>query len=270
MASVVNINDVLEGHGALDIECVDRLLLNAYPPTFQVGGQVVRFLCGHLGYEIPSTGLMGRIGTRFRATVRAFAAQGGIPILALGTADRTRWDDRKLDRARPHFERAEGEGRFVVVAIVSCQEFHWVLRARNRSTKPGIASRTSSRSAAGFTDKSLRGLVARLLGQDYGTTKMSYDLKRLRLNGLIQRLPRSSTYVLTPEDIRVAVFYTNCKTASCARSWTPTNPSKDRDPPRPRDSRIRGRPMRPKRPTYPRRIKSSQPCKSQPPSRTRC
>ena len=37
---------------------------------------------------------------------------------------------------------------------------------------------------------------------------MSYDLRRLRLHGLIQRLPRKNTYVLTSHGIRVAVFYT--------------------------------------------------------------
>jgi predicted MarR family transcription regulator len=60
----------------------------------------------------------------------------------------------------------------------------------------------------GFTNKSLRGLVAGHLGQDYSTSKMSYDLRRLRLHGLIQRQPRSNTYVLTSDGIRVAVFYT--------------------------------------------------------------
>jgi hypothetical protein len=45
----------------------------------------------------------------------------------------------------------------------------------------------------GFTDKSLRGLVAAYLGQDYSTGKMSYDLRRLRLHGLTQRLPRNNT-----------------------------------------------------------------------------
>jgi hypothetical protein len=60
----------------------------------------------------------------------------------------------------------------------------------------------------GFTNKSLRGLVAGHLGHDdYSASKMSYDLRRLRLHGLIQRLPRSNTYVLTSEGIRVAVFY---------------------------------------------------------------
>src|SRR5207244_10213856 len=52
----------------------------------------------------------------------------------------------------------------------------------------------------GFTNKSLRGLVAGHLGQDYNQRQMSYDLRRLRLHGLIQRLPHSNTYQLTPED----------------------------------------------------------------------
>jgi hypothetical protein len=60
----------------------------------------------------------------------------------------------------------------------------------------------------GFTNKSLRGLVAGHLGQDYSQRQMSYPLRRLRLHGLIQRLPHSNTYQLTPEGIRVAVFYT--------------------------------------------------------------
>jgi len=140
MASVANINDVLEGHVTLEIECVDRLYLNAYVPSLQVGGQVVRFQCGHLGYEIPSTALFGRIGNRFRAEVKQFAAQRKIPILALKKPDRSRWDDRKLDHVRPHLERAEREGRFGVVAIVAGQEFQWVFAARNRSKKPGVAS----------------------------------------------------------------------------------------------------------------------------------
>ena len=54
MASVVNINEVLDGHVRLGVECVDRLSLNACCPLLQVGGQVVRFLTGHLGHPIPS------------------------------------------------------------------------------------------------------------------------------------------------------------------------------------------------------------------------
>jgi hypothetical protein len=60
----------------------------------------------------------------------------------------------------------------------------------------------------GFTNQSLRGLVAGLLGSDYSTAQMTYDLRRLRLHGLIQRLPHTNTYTLTPDGIRVAIFYT--------------------------------------------------------------
>jgi hypothetical protein len=37
---------------------------------------------------------------------------------------------------------------------------------------------------------------------------MTYDLRRLRLHGLIARIPNSNTYVLTPQGLRVALFYT--------------------------------------------------------------
>jgi hypothetical protein len=140
MTSVANINDVLEGHVALEVECVDRLLLNAYVPRLQVPGQLVRFLCGHLGHPIPSPALLGRIGDRFRAETRRFARDREIPMLKLASPDRSRWDDRKLDHVRPHMEAAERDGRFGVVAIVVAEEFQRVWSARNRSEKPGVAS----------------------------------------------------------------------------------------------------------------------------------
>jgi hypothetical protein len=138
MAGVTNINDVLEGHVALEVECVDRLYLNAYVPNLQVGGQVVRFLCRHRGHQIPSPALLGPIGNRFRREVRAFAVERKIPILALRKPDRTRWDDRKLDHVRPYLEAAQRERRFGVVAIVACQEFQWVMSGRDRSQIPGV------------------------------------------------------------------------------------------------------------------------------------
>lgn len=46
---------------------------------------------------------------------------------------------------------------------------------------------TSLHAVTGFSNKSLRGHVAGLLGHDYTTSQMSYDLRRLRLHGLIRR-----------------------------------------------------------------------------------
>jgi predicted MarR family transcription regulator len=37
---------------------------------------------------------------------------------------------------------------------------------------------------------------------------MTYDLRRLRVHGLIERVPHTNTYTVTHEGIRVAVFYT--------------------------------------------------------------
>ena len=52
-ARVVTVNDLLDGHVALDIQCLDRVYLNAYIPTLQTSAQVVAFLSGHLGYPFP-------------------------------------------------------------------------------------------------------------------------------------------------------------------------------------------------------------------------
>src|SRR5205814_4088745 len=61
---------------------------------------------------------------------------------------------------------------------------------------------------AGFTNRSLRAQVAGLLASTYTASQMTYDLRRLRRKGLIRRLPRSNSYVLTADGIRVAIFYT--------------------------------------------------------------
>ena len=54
MASVVTVNDVLDGHVGLDLECLDRIYLNGYVSMLQVPGQVFTFLTRHLGKPIAS------------------------------------------------------------------------------------------------------------------------------------------------------------------------------------------------------------------------
>ena len=53
MAAVVTVNDVLDGHVGLDVECLDRIYLNGYVPNLQVSGQVASFMTAHLGYGTP-------------------------------------------------------------------------------------------------------------------------------------------------------------------------------------------------------------------------
>jgi hypothetical protein len=63
----------------------------------------------------------------------------------------------------------------------------------------------------GCTNKMLRERVAALHDpgpRGYTAARMTYDLRRLRLKGLIQRLPGKNRYVLTPLGRRVALFFT--------------------------------------------------------------
>ncbi len=137
MAAVTNINDVLDGHVALDLVCIDRLYLNAYVPRLQVGGQVERFCKDHLGMPIASPAVIEKIGNRFRRDVDAFAKAHRIPVLHLKKPDRSRWDDRKLDHVRPYLERAERNRRWGVAAVVAAQEFQWVFTATKKTGARG-------------------------------------------------------------------------------------------------------------------------------------
>jgi hypothetical protein len=49
----------------------------------------------------------------------------------------------------------------------------------------------------GVTNRSLRALVAGLLGVSYSASQASYDLRRLRLHGLIRRIHGRNHYTLT-------------------------------------------------------------------------
>ncbi|TQM04024.1 hypothetical protein [Pseudonocardia kunmingensis] len=117
MATPVTVNDVLDGHVGLDLECLDRIYLNAYVPNLQVGGQVVSFLTAHLGYPIPSPAIFDKIGTAFRAAVDRFAADEHIPVVRFAKTD------RKIDRMGRYLARQAATGRSGVAAIGIAQEF---------------------------------------------------------------------------------------------------------------------------------------------------
>jgi hypothetical protein len=116
----VRVNDLLEGHVGLDLECLDRIYLNGYVPNLQVSGQVVNFLTQHLGCPIASPAVFEKIGTRFRAAVRGFCCGAGVPVVRFGKKD------RKIEVMRPLLERAAATGRSGVVAVGMAQEFQLV------------------------------------------------------------------------------------------------------------------------------------------------
>ncbi len=63
----------------------------------------------------------------------------------------------------------------------------------------------------GFSNQDLRKYVAGLLDPDappYGRNQMTYDLRRLRLKGMVQRVPGRNRYMLTRRGLRWALFIT--------------------------------------------------------------
>ena len=127
-ARVVTVNEVLGGHVKLDIECLDRVYLNAYVPILQSSGQVVAFMTQHLGLPIPSPALFDKIGQKFRRAVASFADANHIPWVKFAK------DDRKADVMAPYLKQAAATGRAQVVAIGVAQEFQRVWTAYRRET----------------------------------------------------------------------------------------------------------------------------------------
>src|SRR5215470_18130339 len=76
-----NINELLEGHVTLELECIDRLYLNGYLPSLATAGGLVRFLREHLCKPIPSPALLGHITQSWVEATKRWASQQGIPLI---------------------------------------------------------------------------------------------------------------------------------------------------------------------------------------------
>jgi len=63
----------------------------------------------------------------------------------------------------------------------------------------------------GFASKDVRAHRAPLLGFDPSQLtpgRLTYDLRRLRLHGVIERIPHTQRYRVTREGLRTALFFT--------------------------------------------------------------
>jgi hypothetical protein len=78
-ARVARVNEILDGHVALDIECLDRVYLIAYVPILQSSGQMVAFMTQYLDLPTPSPALFDKVGQKFRRSVASSADANGVP-----------------------------------------------------------------------------------------------------------------------------------------------------------------------------------------------
>jgi len=136
VAAIGNVNEILDGHVVLDLECLDRIYLNAYVPKLQVGGQVVTFFSQHRNQPVASPVLFQKMGEAFRQAVVSFAKCHQIPIIRFARRD------RQIDVIQPYFKAATQPG---VIAIGVAQEFQSVLTAYDRSAKAGEFKAAGSR-----------------------------------------------------------------------------------------------------------------------------
>src|SRR5487761_1767732 len=157
MTRVVTAGELLDDHVVLDIECLDRVYLNAYVPVLQSSGQVVAFMTQHLGMPIPSPALMEKIGTKFRRAVESFASANGIPWVKFGKAD------RKIDVMAPYLARQAAAGRSGVAAIGVAQEFQRVWAAYQRDTKTAAPQYTFAKA-----DRRVTCYYSYLWDEDFG------------------------------------------------------------------------------------------------------
>jgi hypothetical protein len=82
----------------------------------------------------------------------------------------------------------------------------------------------------GFRNRDLRRSIAALLGRSYSAAQMTYDLRRLRLKGLIHRIPKTHRYTATSYGLKVAFFYAKLYLRILRPEWAALLPATDQLP----------------------------------------
>jgi hypothetical protein len=82
----------------------------------------------------------------------------------------------------------------------------------------------------GFRNRDLRPRVEALLGRSYTRTQMTYDLRRLRLKGLIHRIPQTHRYTATTYGLKVVFFDSKLYLRVLRPQWNALLPASDHLP----------------------------------------
>ena len=79
----------------------------------------------------------------------------------------------------------------------------------------------------GFRNRDLRPQVEALLGRSYSAAQMTYDLRRLRLKGLIHRITGTHRYTATTYGLRTVFFYSKLYLRILRPHWAALLPEDD-------------------------------------------
>lgn len=124
--------DVLGEHVAFELECIDRMYLNAYVRKLSYPGGVASFFTAHRGATFASTCLADPISKQFVAQIQRYAVEREIPIVRFGKGE------RKDDVAHEHLARYDqAEGIYLVgVAQEKVSTFR---TEKRRNPQTGVA-----------------------------------------------------------------------------------------------------------------------------------
>ena len=115
---------ILREHVTLEVECIDRMYLNAYVPGLQYESGVAAFFRRHRGQPFASSALMEPISKTFVAAIHAFVAEQGVPLVPFAKGQRK--DDVMAEHLK-RFTAPEG-----VVFVGRAQEKTPVIRTEKR------------------------------------------------------------------------------------------------------------------------------------------
>src|SRR6266852_9676705 len=80
--------EVLREHVTLEVECIDRMYLNAYVPGLQCESGVAAFFRRHRGQPCASSALMEPISKAFVVAIHAFVQEQGVPLISFEKGQR--------------------------------------------------------------------------------------------------------------------------------------------------------------------------------------
>src|SRR6266542_7114358 len=116
--------DVLREHVTLEVECIDRMYLNAYVPGLQYESGVAGFFRHHRGHPFASSALMEPISKGFVAAIHAFVQEQGVPLI---TFEKGQKKDDVMAEHLARFTAPEG-----IVFVGRAQEKARVIRTEKR------------------------------------------------------------------------------------------------------------------------------------------
>jgi hypothetical protein len=124
-----SVADLLENHVTFELECIDRMYLNAYVPSVQSGAGFVWFLKTQLGCRVPSTAMIAPQSRAFAEAFERFARAQGVDLVTFAKGERK---DDVAQRYLAGFTKAEG-----VLFVGKAQEKASVFRTEKRTDAQG-------------------------------------------------------------------------------------------------------------------------------------